>query len=172
MLAMNPALGAEHPEIAHTGPNEHVCYTHTAHLIQSLCHITWSFFFFFPVSTRSLPFKFSLHIIKSLFSYYVQVVTRTPGLVSVLTSPGINELLKSHDIKSVLICGLSTSGCVLSSTRAVADAQYITTVIADACADSVPGVHETLTQHVLTMQAHITTADGFQEQWKNAKSSA
>ncbi|CAM6083245.1 unnamed protein product [Calypogeia fissa] len=93
--------------------------------------------------------------------------TRPPGYISVLKSPDLGPLLRSKGIKSVLLCGVSTSGCVLSTARGAGDDEYIVTVIEDACMDRVPGLHETLIQKVLPSQAHVTTAVEFQEQWHN-----
>lgn len=86
-----------------------------------------------------------------------------------LKSQGLESLPSSHDTKSVVLCGISTSGCVLSTARAAADDGYIVTVIEDACSDPVAGLHDVLVQKVLPSQAHVATAEEFQEQWKNAK---
>lgn len=91
--------------------------------------------------------------------------TRSPGYVSTLKSDGLGELLSARGIKSLVLCGISTSGCVLSTARAAGDEEYIVTVIEDACMDPAPGLHNALVREVLPSQAHITTAVEFQEQW-------
>jgi nicotinamidase-related amidase len=97
------------------------------------------------------------------------MVTRHPGYISAPKSQGLGPLLSARGIKSLILCGLSTSGCVLSTARAAGDDGYIVTVVEDAWMDPVPGLHGTLIQNVLPSQAHITTAAGFQEQWNNVK---
>ena len=53
------------------------------------------------------------------------------------------------------MAGLSTSGVVLSTVRDGADRDYRLIVLADACADPGPGVHEFLTGKVFPRQARV-----------------
>ncbi|KIX06487.1 uncharacterized protein Z518_04463 [Rhinocladiella mackenziei CBS 650.93] len=91
---------------------------------------------------------------------------RAPGLVSALESNGILEALEEKGIKSLVLCGVSTSGCVLSTTRAATDRGYIVTVAEDACFDSVPGLHGMLVTQVLPTTAHVATARELMDAWK------
>ncbi|OAG37851.1 hypothetical protein AYO21_07957 [Fonsecaea monophora] len=91
---------------------------------------------------------------------------RTPGFISALESHGLSSLLKEKGVKSLIIGGISTSGCVLSTTRAATDRGYIVTVMEDACFDPVPGVHAMLVTHVLPMSAHVATSWEIQNAWK------
>nr|POE86602.1 hypothetical protein CFP56_46786 [Quercus suber] len=50
---------------------------------------------------------------------------RTPGYVSALKSPGMLEWLHEKGIKSLILTGLSTSGCVLRTTVPATDAELI-----------------------------------------------
>lgn len=86
-----------------------------------------------------------------------------------LKSHGLMALLNTRGIKSLVLCGVSTSGCVLSTARAAGDDEFIVTVIEDACMDPVPGLHDTLIQKVLPSQVHLTTAAEFQVQWDKVK---
>lgn len=56
-------------------------------------------------------------------------VFRTPGLSSVLESRGLIEMLRAKGIKSLILGGISTSGCVLSTARAATDRGFIVTVV-------------------------------------------
>jgi nicotinamidase-related amidase len=97
------------------------------------------------------------------------LVTRSAGYGSALKCSGLRELLGARIVKSIILCGISTSGCVLSTARAAGDDEYIVTVIEDACMDPVPGLHDTLIQRVLPSQVHIATAVEFQEHWNKGK---
>ncbi|OAP59074.1 hypothetical protein AYL99_06372 [Fonsecaea erecta] len=93
-------------------------------------------------------------------------VLRTPGFISALESHGLSSVLKEKEIKSLIIGGVSTSGCVLSTTRAATDRGYIVTVMEDACFDPVPGLHGMLATHALPMSAHVATSWEIQDAWK------
>ena len=68
--------------------------------------------------------------------------------------------LRAHDVDTLVLAGISTSGVVLSTVRDAADRDYRVFVLADTCADPVPGVHEFLTGKIFPRQAGvITTAD-------------
>lgn len=95
-----------------------------------------------------------------------QTVWRLPGFFSALESNGLMESLSQKGIKSLLVAGLSTSGCVLSTVRAATDRGYIVTVVEDACFDPVPGLHGMLVAHVFPSAANVTTAREIQDAWK------
>ncbi|KAJ9607334.1 hypothetical protein H2200_008407 [Cladophialophora chaetospira] len=92
-------------------------------------------------------------------------VVRTPGFVSALESHGLLEMLKVRGIKSLILGGISTSGCVLSTARAATDCGFIVTVAEDACFDPVPGLHGMLVTHVLPMSAHVATSREIRDAW-------
>lgn len=92
-------------------------------------------------------------------------VTRRLGLVSVLNSDGVGDLLKSLGTRSIIMAGLSTSGCVLSTVRDANEHGYVVTVVEDACADSAPGVHEALVKHVLPMTANVVSLRELKGAW-------
>lgn len=89
--------------------------------------------------------------------------TRKPGHVSALKSPGLEEYLRKNGIKSLLITGISTSGCVLRTALAATDEEYVTTVISDACADPKQDQHDFLVEHVYPNRGYVATASEFQE---------
>jgi nicotinamidase-related amidase len=88
--------------------------------------------------------------------------TRRPGHVSALKSPGLEEYLKKKGIKSLLLAGLSTSGCVTRTAFAASDAEYVVTVISDGCADAKDGIHDMFIGKVLNNRGHVATASGVQ----------
>lgn len=89
------------------------------------------------------------------------VVYKQLGFVSGLKSKGAMETLSQHGIKSLVICGLSTSGAALRTSLAAADEGFVVTVIEDACADRVDGLHEMLVKHAMPMTAHVAGAEEF-----------
>ena len=93
--------------------------------------------------------------------------TRTPGFVSVLESNGLEEVLREKGIKSLILGGISTSGCVLSTVRAASDRGYIATVIEDACFDPTPSLHDSLAAHIFPATAHVATANEVMSAWES-----
>jgi len=93
-------------------------------------------------------------------------VVRTPGVVSALESAGLVGALRERGVKSLMLCGVSTSGCVLSTVRAATDAGFVVTVVEDACFDPVPGLHGMLVTHVLPTTAHVATGTEVRDAWK------
>ncbi|KAJ7482318.1 putative hydrolase protein [Mycena galericulata] len=86
-------------------------------------------------------------------------VARRPGRISALTSDGIKALLKDNGITSLVVCGLSTSGCVLSTTRHASDEDFVVTVVEDACADNKEDVHKTLFKDIFPTAASVMGLD-------------
>jgi nicotinamidase-related amidase len=81
--------------------------------------------------------------------------------VSAFTGSDLELVLRSRDVTSLVLGGVSTSGVVLSTVREAADRDYELTVLEDLCLDSDAEVHRVLTQKVFPRQADVTVA----EQW-------
>src|SRR5690348_18417336 len=58
-------------------------------------------------------------------------------------------------IGDLVLCGISTSGVVLSTLRQAADLDFGLTVLRDACADADDEVHRVLTEKVFPRQAEV-----------------
>lgn len=84
---------------------------------------------------------------------------RQPGRSSALTVSHLRARLEDNNIRSLLLCGFSTSGSVLSTALAAADAGYRVTVVNDACADPMLGLHENLVAFVLPTQTNVVNAE-------------
>jgi len=63
--------------------------------------------------------------------------------------------LSSKNVRHIVMFGVSTAGCVLSTLRAAADADYVCTVVSDCCADPDPAVNEILLTKVFARQAVV-----------------
>ncbi|KAK7414460.1 hypothetical protein QQX98_006646 [Neonectria punicea] len=94
--------------------------------------------------------------------------TRTAGRVSALSSPGLLDLLHQKGIKSLVLTGLSTSGCVMRTAIPATDAGFVVTVISDACADGKENVHDVVLENILPMSAYVVTAAEFQAGYAKA----
>jgi len=79
--------------------------------------------------------------------------------VSAFTGSDLEVLLRSNDIKHIVLCGVATSGVVLSTLREAADKDYKITVISDCCMDADEEVHRVLTTKVFTRQADVVTCE-------------
>jgi len=94
--------------------------------------------------------------------------TRRPGYVSALKSPGLDDFLQKKGIKSLVLTGLSTSGCVMRTAITATDAEYVVSVISDGCADPGEGVHDMMVSKLLNNRGYVTTAAEFQEGFAKA----
>jgi len=79
--------------------------------------------------------------------------------VSAFTGSDLEVVLRSLGATSLVLCGIATSGVVLSTLRQAADLDYGLTVLADGCADADPEVHRVLLDKVFPRQASVVTAD-------------
>ncbi len=86
------------------------------------------------------------------------VVKRRVGAFS---GTDLQVILNSHDITTLVLCGLSTSGVVLSTVRAAADMDYDLMVLEDCCSDPNREVHDMLCQGVFPSQATVVKLADF-----------
>ena len=78
--------------------------------------------------------------------------------VSAFTGSDLEVVLRAGEIRHLVLCGIATSGVVLSTVREAADKDYRLTVLADLCADTDAEVHSVLTTKVFPRQAQVTSA--------------
>jgi nicotinamidase-related amidase len=78
--------------------------------------------------------------------------------VGAFSTTDLDQQLRDRGIINLILAGISTSGVVLSTVRDAADRDYQVFVLADACADPVPGVHDFLTEKIFPRQAHVITS--------------
>ncbi|WAH36944.1 cysteine hydrolase family protein [Alicyclobacillus dauci] len=77
--------------------------------------------------------------------------------VSAFTGSDLEVALRSKQIDTLVLTGISTSGVVLSTLREASDKDYKLIVLSDACADHDEEVHRVLTEKVFPSQAQVTT---------------
>ncbi|HEX2820555.1 MAG TPA: cysteine hydrolase [Streptosporangiaceae bacterium] len=78
--------------------------------------------------------------------------------VGAFSTTDLDQQLRDRGITTLILAGISTSGVVLSTVRDAADRDYQVLVLADACADPQPGVHDFLTEKIFPRQAHVITS--------------
>jgi nicotinamidase-related amidase len=84
--------------------------------------------------------------------------------VSAFAGSDLKVLLRAQDIRHLVLCGIATSGVVLSTLREAADKDYGLTVLSDCCVDSDEEVQRVLLTKVFPRQAEVLTS----EQWREA----
>ena len=77
--------------------------------------------------------------------------------VSAFAGSTLDVVLRANRIHKLILCGIATSGVVLSTVREAADQDFELTVLEDACLDADPEVHRVLTQKVFPRQAEVVT---------------
>jgi nicotinamidase-related amidase len=79
--------------------------------------------------------------------------------ISAFTGSDLDVVLRSLDVDSLVLTGISTSGVVLSTLRQAADLDYHLTVLEDGCADLDAEVHRVLLDKVFPRQASVVSTD-------------
>jgi nicotinamidase-related amidase len=86
-----------------------------------------------------------------------QDVVVTKRRVSAFAGSDLDVVLRGGEIHHLVLCGIATSGVVLSTLREAADKDYQLTVLSDLCADLDPEVHSVLVEKVFPRQAQVMT---------------
>lgn len=73
----------------------------------------------------------------------------------------LDLILRARGISHLALCGVVTSGVVLSTVRRAFDLDYRLTVVKDACIDRDAEVHRILTEKVFPAQGKVLTAEEF-----------
>lgn len=79
--------------------------------------------------------------------------------ISAFAGSNLEIILRSQQIDTLVLSGISTSGVVLSTLREAADKDFILTVLSDACFDPDQEIHRVLTEKVFPRQADVLTVN-------------
>ncbi len=79
----------------------------------------------------------------------------TKHRVSAFSGSDLEMILRAQELSHLVLCGIATSGVVLSTLREAADKDYQLTVLADCCFDSDEEVHRVLLSKVFPRQAEV-----------------
>ena len=77
------------------------------------------------------------------------------------STTGLDVSLREMGKDTLIVIGVATSGCVLSTVRWAFDVNYNFIVVADACSDADPEVHRVLTEKVYPRQGTVISTDEF-----------
>lgn len=80
----------------------------------------------------------------------------------------LDVILRSHDVHTLILLGVSTSGCVLSTVRHAADVDYRIIAVRDCCGDPDMTLHEFLFDRIIPMQAEVITSMEFAREAERA----
>jgi nicotinamidase-related amidase len=86
-------------------------------------------------------------------------VVVTKKRVSAFTGSDLELVLRSLEIKHLILSGIATSGVVLSTLREAADKDYEITILTDCCADMDDEVHRVLTTKIFPRQAEVIRSE-------------
>lgn len=86
----------------------------------------------------------------------IRVVKRRIGAFA---GSDLEAVLRGMNRAHLILAGLVTRGAVLSTACLAADLDYEVTVVADACHDPDPAVHQMLLSAVLPLRANVVTLD-------------
>lgn len=85
----------------------------------------------------------------------------TKRRVSAFSGSDLEVVLRAQGISHLVLCGIATSGVVLSTLREAADKDYQLTVLSDCCVDSDEEVQRVLLSKVFPRQADVVQASAW-----------
>jgi nicotinamidase-related amidase len=88
-------------------------------------------------------------------------VVVTKHRVGAFPGTDLDMILRASGVRDLALCGVATSGVVLSTVRHAADADYRLAVLRDACADADAGVHDVLMERVFPRQAQVIDTETY-----------
>ncbi|MEO6684345.1 MAG: isochorismatase family cysteine hydrolase [Dyadobacter sp.] len=80
---------------------------------------------------------------------------------SAFSGSDLEILLRSMEIKQLILTGIATSGVVLSTLREASDKDFVLTVLSDACTDTDPEIHNVLTTKIFPLQAEVISTEAW-----------
>jgi nicotinamidase-related amidase len=86
-------------------------------------------------------------------------VVITKKRISAFAGSDLEVMLSARDIRHLILCGVSTSGVVLSTLRQAADKDFELIVLSDLCGDPDEEVHSFLLGKIFPRQANVTTSN-------------
>lgn len=95
--------------------------------------------------------------VHSAFGVTAQDIVVTKRRVSAFAGSDLSSVVAGLGVSRLVLAGLTTAGVVLSTVRYASDCDFGITVLADACADPEPDVHNFLVERVFPAQADVTS---------------
>jgi nicotinamidase-related amidase len=85
----------------------------------------------------------------------------TKHRISAFAGTDLAMILRANNIDTLVLCGIATSGVVLSTLTEAADADYRLAVIGDCCADLDSALHDCLIQRLFPKRGSVLSAEDF-----------
>jgi nicotinamidase-related amidase len=102
----------------------------------------------------------SLAALKREGSHFGEIVV-IKHRVGAFFATDLDMILRANEIDTLVLCGIATSGVVLSTLRHAADADYRIVVLRDCCSDADPEVHACPLNKVFPRQATVVASGSF-----------
>ena len=90
----------------------------------------------------------------------------TKRRVSAFSGSDLEVVLRAQGISHLVLCGIATSGVVLSTLREAADKDYELTVLSDCCLDNDEEVQHVLLSKVFPRQAEVVPVEAWSARLK------
>ncbi|HEY2001982.1 MAG TPA: isochorismatase family cysteine hydrolase [Acidobacteriaceae bacterium] len=84
----------------------------------------------------------------------------TKHRISAFAGTDLAMILRAKNIDTLVLCGIATSGVVLSTLTDAADADYRLAVIGDCCADLDSALHDCLIQRFFPKRGSVLSSEG------------
>ncbi len=110
---------------------------------------------------RQQLFRGSLGAIPSEIAPKENEVVITKHRISAFAGTDLAMILRAHEIDTLILFGIATSGVVLSTLLEAADADYRLAIIKDCCADLDSQVHDCLIQRFFPSRGSVLSASEF-----------
>jgi nicotinamidase-related amidase len=78
--------------------------------------------------------------------------------ISAFFGTDLQMILRAQGINNLVMCGIATSGVVLSTLREASDMDYCLTILKDCCSDRDATVHDCLMERLFPHQAAVISA--------------
>jgi nicotinamidase-related amidase len=108
-------------------------------------------------------FQEPLGAIPSLISPKADEIVITKHRISAFAGTDLAMILRANEIDTLVLCGIATSGVVLSTLLEAADADFRLVVIKDCCADLDSQLHDCLINRLFPTRALVSSAREFIE---------
>ena len=92
--------------------------------------------------------------------------------VSAFAGSDLEMILNAQGITDLILCGVSTSGVVLSTLRYAADKDYKISVLSDCSWDRDEEVHRVLTEKIFPRQAEVLDLEQWSQKLNNSQMNA
>ena len=88
-------------------------------------------------------------------------IVLTKSRTGPFSTTDLDEVLKKQSIETLVLMGISTSGCVLTTVRWASDIDYKLVVLSDCCADQDDEAQRVLMEKLFPRQATVVTSQQF-----------